>query len=164
MQSYRLIPATQRHIACVRNWFETERALLTWGGPGLTLTTDDEAFAQQIKLNSLASFVLLDGDEVVAFGQYYVRLGRHHFGRLAVSPFRRGQGIAYHLLMALADRAGKTQQARGYSLFVFPYNRVALHTYQRCGFKCQAYPEEIPGGLSDCHYMVTECVSFPQQS
>lgn len=162
MQSYSLTPAETHHVEQIQGWFNDAKELLTWGGSGLTLAVTAAEFACQIKLSSLASYVLLDGDEVVAFGQYYVRMGRHHFGRLAVSPTQRGKGIAYLLLHALAKNACRTQQASGFSLFVFPDNKVAMRTYQRCGFTEQAYPEQIPGGLSDCLYMVAEQLTIPQ--
>ncbi|WP_338291443.1 GNAT family N-acetyltransferase [Planctobacterium marinum] len=120
-----------------------------------------DEFAQQIKLSELASYVLCEGDEVLAFGQFYVRLGRHHFGRLAVSPKHRGKRLAYQLLSLLAQQATNVQTANGYSLFVLSDNKPAIQTYQNCGFEFAAYPQEKPGGLTDCLYMTAETLHIP---
>lgn len=161
MAAYQCHQARLQHVQQLQSWFNTEQALLFWGGPGLSLAVSYEEFAAQIKLQQLESLVLTQGNELVAFGQTYVRHGRHHFGRLAVAPQHRGKRLAYRFIEALSHKALQVQQAQGFSLFVLAENATAKRTYQNCGFEVTPYPEQIPGGINDCDYMVAEELSIP---
>lgn len=165
MINHQLVQACNADIAIVKSWFNDDKELEQWGGPGLTLDVSLDEFAAQIKLGELSSFCLKDGEgNPCGIGQFYVRLGRHHFGRIAISPACRGQGLAYILMNLLAQQAPKHQQAQGFSLFVLEHNVPAIKTYQRLGFEFASYPDDIPGGFTGsfpgCLYMVTDVLKL----
>lgn len=133
-------------------WFETEHDLKTWGGPGFHYPFDRQTFTADLKINDLASFSLLsDRDEFVGFGQYYLRLGKCHLGRLVVSPEHRGKGVGYSLLQKLTELGTKALKVKSSSLFVLDHNVQAIKLYKRFGFIIVDYPEKIP--LAHCLYM-----------
>lgn len=152
-----ILKATKADIASVKSWFHNDDELAQWGGPGLRLNVDLNDFAAQIKLDELNSYTLSSPDgDILGFGQFYVRVGRHHFGRLAIAPEHRGKKLASVLLTKLAGQALLRQSANGFSLFVLEHNKPALKTYQNLGFRFACYPEELTHGLENCRYMVTD--------
>lgn len=154
-QHIELVEAESHHIEQVQGWFEDQHALTSWGGPGLVYGLNASEFALQIKLDELPSYALTDAKgELYGFGQFYVRLNRHHLGRLAIAPKHRGKGLSKKLVVGLCGIAEEVQKAKGFSLFVLEHNKLALTAYLRLGFRIFDYPEEIPGGLDDCLYMV----------
>lgn len=148
--------ATDADAEHLQGWFADANQLFYWGGPGLNMDVSRSEFRLQIKLYELNSFSLVDGEHLLGFGQFYVRLGRHHLGRLAISPQFRGKGLSKVLVTSLCELAPKMQSAKGYSLFVLPDNITALSLYQQLGFFIAEYPEAIPGGLDQCLYMVKD--------
>jgi ribosomal protein S18 acetylase RimI-like enzyme len=88
----------------------------------------------------------------LAFGQYYLRLGNCHLGRLIVNPNFRGQGIASHLINQLSTLGRSDLRTDSCSLFVLGHNKSAIKVYTKLGFSMADYPEEIP--LKNCFYMV----------
>lgn len=156
MSEYWLATATLENLNEVINWFGNQEELTQWGGPdlafGLTLTE----FAEQIRFSKLPSYCLVAENKICGFGQFYIRLGRHHFGRLAISPKLRGKGLGRVLLRLLMEEALQQQTAEGFSLFVLEHNTSAVRTYESLGFEFTQYPEAIPGGLENCGYMVLD--------
>ncbi|HET7204600.1 MAG TPA: N-acetyltransferase, partial [Steroidobacteraceae bacterium] len=93
----------------------------------------------------LPTWALLDGaDNFVAFGQYYLRVGRCHLARLAVAPGVRGRGFGERLIRELRARGGTELGVRSFSLFVMAGNAPALRLYRRLGFTEVDYPEPLP--------------------
>jgi ribosomal protein S18 acetylase RimI-like enzyme len=122
----------------------------------MTYPISDENFVKRLTADHIKSFGLLnDKQQLVAFGQYYSRLGHHHLGRLAVNPKFRGQGFSKILITKILEQAFLAQSAKGASLFVFRDNIVAYDCYQSLGFIEEDYPEEsFPGNMQNCVYMV----------
>ena len=76
------------------SWFNSEPELREWAGPVFDYPFDAQSFTNDLKLDTLDSFSMLNQQgELLAFGQCYERVGRWHLGRLAVSPEHRGQGL-----------------------------------------------------------------------
>lgn len=100
------------------------------------------------------ALVLEDGS-LGGFGQFYLRVGRCHLGRLAIAPARRGQGLGSTLVRELCERGRSELGAESCSLFVVPENVRALKLYERLGFKPTPYPEPSPE-LRQYIYMVTD--------
>ena len=90
---------------------------------------DLNSFKSDLKLDSLKSFSLVSVEgNLLAFGQYYLRLDKCHLGRLIVNPNFRGQGIASHLIQKLGV-LGKTElKTDSCSLFVLGHNKSAIGT------------------------------------
>ncbi len=95
-----------------------------------------------------------DKHEFIAFGQFYLRLGHCHLGRLVVNPQHRGQGIINQLIQQLAIKGTKTLGNTSLSLFVLTTNPSAINAYKRLGFNEFIYPESLP--LENCIYMTLE--------
>ncbi|MBX2847630.1 MAG: GNAT family N-acetyltransferase [Acidiferrobacterales bacterium] len=134
-------------------WFNDELSLRDWAGPGFRYPYDTYTFTADLKLAKLASFSLLDeSNTLLAFGQYYLRLGCCHLGRLAVSPDYRKKGVGQLLLNRLSTHGLESLGVASLSLFVLDHNHDAIRSYRRFGFRFVDYPEEIP--IEGCLYMV----------
>ena len=106
-----------------------------------------------LKLDTLKSFSLISNEgDFLAFGQYYLRLGMCHLGRLVVNPNLRGKGIVSHLIKQLSIFGKSDLRTDSCSLFVLGHNESAIQAYTKLGFSMAEYPEEIP--LKNCFYMV----------
>lgn len=157
--SLSLVGASPNDALEVLDWFASEKQIKDWGGPAMYFPISVIKFIDRLNLNGLGSFKVVDTDspnKTLAFGQFYVRLGRHHLGRLAVSPNSRGHGVGRFLVNALIDNAHDSQTAQGESLFVMGDNMVAIGLYESLGFKFADYPEILPDGLHDCLYMIRD--------
>ena len=153
-----LVQPTEQHYLQVKSWFNNDSDIYTWGGPKMTYPMHDKDFLLLLTADHLHSFSLLDErSTLVAFGQYYRRLGLHHLGRLAVNPLNRGQGWSKVLIKQLLKKAYSEQPAKGASLFVFKDNLIALECCKSLGFKETNYPDSpFPGNMQNCVYMVLD--------
>jgi len=144
----------ESYLPELMTWFPDEMTLQTWGGPEFRFPFAEETFREDAKLRSLPTWALVvDDGTLAAFGQCYLRVGRCHFGRLAVSPRLRGCGYGTTLIRELA-RWGTTEfGVKSMSLFVVASNARAIQLYRRLGFSEMPYPEPAPA--TDCFiYMV----------
>lgn len=155
MSHVRLVSATSDHILVIKGWFNSFAEIHTWGGPQMTYPMSEKTFLALLTQPHLNSYVLVDEtDQLLAFGQHYMRLDRWHLGRLAVKPKCRGQGLGKVLVTELLEAASKQQAAIEASLFVFPDNLAAYGCYQSLGFVETDYPGGVPGNMPNCIYMV----------
>jgi len=152
---YELALATNEQVLELKGWFSSQQQIYTWGGPNLVYPMADDAFMTILRLPHLSSYCVVNSaKELLAFGQYYLRLERHHLGRLAVNPAYRNQGIAKILIAGLLAKASKNSGLREASLFVFRDNVAAHHCYLNMGFREEAYPDGMPENMPNCVYMV----------
>ena len=136
-------------------WFPDARALRTWGGPESRFPFDAASFREDAKVDGIDSFSLVaDDGTLAAFGQCYLRIERCHFGRVAVAPARRGEGLGTRLLREMADWGLSRFGPRELSLFVLKANDEARRLYERLGFRAVPYPD--PALLPDAHYMIAD--------
>jgi len=149
----KLITPTGSHLLEIMQWFTNEQELTIWSGPNFRYPFDLVSFSEDLKMTELNSFVLTNDQlEAMAFGQYYLRLGRCHLGRLVVNPNFRGQGIARQLMDRLFTLGKKDLGVSEGSLFVLDHNEAAIKSYQSFGFLFTSYPEIIP--MESCSYMI----------
>ena len=149
-----LLPYDSAHLPELMRWIDSEQACRQWGGPWFQYPFDIHSFARDCRLHELATFVLEDGcGRLLAFGQYYNRLGCCHLGRLIVSPDYRGAGLGKQLITDLAAHGSDALQVAHCSLFVLKDNQRALALYEKLGFRKRDYPE-AEQGLENCHYLV----------
>jgi ribosomal protein S18 acetylase RimI-like enzyme len=134
-------------------WFDDADSLRTWGGTTFRFPFTPESFREDSKVDEIASFSLAEDGSLAAFGQCYVRIERCHFGRLAVSPHRRGQGLGTRLVRELAAWGLREFGERELSLFVNRSNIDAIRLYRRLGFGDADYPEPTPL-MANSIYMV----------
>lgn len=151
----RLTQTSDENFIELMSWFSNEDELNLWSGPNFRYPFDLRSFKADLKLDTLKSFSLISNEgEFLAFGQYYLRLGMCHLGRLVVNPNLRGKGIASHLIKQLSILGRSDLRAKSCSLFVLGHNESAIQAYTKLGFSIADYPEEIP--LKNCLYMVKE--------
>lgn len=148
-----LVTATEDHLRTLMGWLPDGRACRQWGGPRFRYPFSEQTFRQDCRWGEVASRMLVDGDELLAFGQYYPRLGRCHLGRLIVSPTRRGSGLGRALVAILMRRGCADLGVGECSLFVLKDNPGARALYRKLGFEEADYPESMEW-LDLCDYMV----------
>ncbi|MCF2949044.1 GNAT family N-acetyltransferase [Paraglaciecola aquimarina] len=151
----KFLRATTEHMLQIKRWFHHFDEIQRWGGPELTYPIEDQTFTELLQAPHFNSYAMLDeNNQVMAFGQHYIRLERHHLARLVVNPNNRGQGLGQVLVKQLLDIAIGLHTAQSASLFVFEDNLAAYHCYQKLGFVETDYPGGVPGNMKDCVYMV----------
>jgi ribosomal protein S18 acetylase RimI-like enzyme len=149
----KLVHAAEAHLAQLMRWFPDQRSCAVWGGPEFRYPFTDQSFREDIRCN-LPSYALIgNNQELLGFGQYYLRAGRCHLARLAISPSHRGRALGVILVRELCQRGCSELQVTQCSLFVDPYNAPAIHLYNRLGFISLPYPEAAPQ-FDACTYMV----------
>jgi ribosomal protein S18 acetylase RimI-like enzyme len=134
--------ATPADLREMMGWFTSEMECRQWGGSAFRFPFTEATFVEDAKLAELPSFVLwADSGQRAAFGQYYLREGRCHLGRLAVSPAMRGRGIGTELILQLLAMGCDDLGVDECSLFVDEHNPAARRLYERLGFEEAAYPD-----------------------
>lgn len=150
-----LSPPTDKQLIELMSWFSSQDELDIWSGPNFRFPLSLDTFKCDLKLHTLPSFSLLsEQGKLLAFGQYYLRLGKCHLARLVVNPHLRGQGIANHLITKLKNKGMTDLQTQACSLFVLEHNQRAIKSYQKLGFSFANYPEQF--SLKNVLYMVQE--------
>jgi ribosomal protein S18 acetylase RimI-like enzyme len=135
-------------------WFPDEHSCRVWGGPAFRFPFTPETFLTDSKFAEFASYVLIrEPAELCAFGQFYLRAGRCHLGRLAVAPSQRGRGVGTQLIRMLMREGTKALGVTESSLFVHITNTSALALYNRLGFTRASYPEP-DRMIPDSYYMI----------
>src|SRR5690606_27253774 len=103
------------------------------------------------------SYVLVGASgELLAYGQYYLRVGRCHLGRLVVAPAHRGRGVGARLVHELVALGSAQLGVSECSLFVVAQNTRAVALYRRLGFTPSPYPEP-DAETSPYLYMTAAC-------
>ena len=139
------------------SWFPDRDACHAWGGDNFRFPFTEATFREDAKLDSLPTWALVGDDGAVAgFGQYYLRVGRCHLGRLAIAPNKRGQGLGNTLVRELCRKGSAELSADSFSLFVLPGNERALRLYKRLGFSEVPYPEALPAAGLDVYMVASQ--------
>lgn len=148
--------ATQQDAIEVMDWFPDKESVMMWGSPYTRYPLREETFFTDIYWNRVKSCVARnDQDELIAFGQYYAKLGRCHLARLVVNPRYRQQGHGLDFIASLMEVGGKDLGTDEFSLYVMTANKPAWHCYKSLGFDMRPYPDIDPH-LDNCVFMVTE--------
>jgi ribosomal protein S18 acetylase RimI-like enzyme len=135
-------------------WFPDADSARLWGGPAVAYPFSEESFFRDAKFAKLPSRVLLTASgELAGFGQYYLRAGRCHLGRLVIAPGFRRQGFGIQLIEQLMEEGRAALDVRECSLFVDTRNAAAIALYERLGFGRATYPDNDVDA-SGWHYMV----------
>ena len=149
----KLIKASEQNLITMMAWFGDQESVTDWGGPHFRYPVTQETFLSDVKLDELESYSLVDNDDnLIAFGQYYLRVGHCHLGRLVVAPKHRGQGIGKQLINLLMKKGCTELAVSESSLFVYKHNEYAIAVYQALGFIEATYPE--PMAFENGLYMV----------
>ncbi|WP_323845944.1 GNAT family N-acetyltransferase [Microbulbifer magnicolonia] len=160
MESIRLEAARDSQLPTLMSWLADLCQCRQWGGPQFRYPFDAQTFVEDCRWRELPSHALVRGrGELLAFGQYYQRLGRCHLGRLIVSPQHRGIGLGKALVTGLARRGCSELGASECSLFVLQDNATAHGLYRALGFAVAEYPEPSDM-LAGCDYMIAPAENF----
>jgi ribosomal protein S18 acetylase RimI-like enzyme len=147
-----LISSSTQHLTEVMTWFSDAEPSTKSNGSNYKYPVIHETFLDDVKLNELVSYSLIDDDgSLKAFGQYYLRQGCCHLGRIVVAPSERGKGIGKLLIKLLMEQGCTELGVETCALFVLKSNSPATETYQRLGFSIHPYSGNIP--TEDCEYM-----------
>ncbi|WP_159820072.1 GNAT family N-acetyltransferase [Colwellia sp. 20A7] len=151
----KLTVPTDQQLVELMSWFSSEEQLTVWSGPNFSYPFDLKSFKRDLKLNMLSSFSMVSSEgDLLAFGQYYLRLGKCHLGRLVVNPHSRGKGVVASLIGQLSVLGKSDLNTQSCSLFVLDHNKSAIKAYTKLGFCITDYPEKI--ALENCLYMVQQ--------
>ncbi len=151
----RFVDFKKEHASQLITWFADQQQLTQWAGPGIDFIQDIDAFVRNIldspNTSSISSFSVLDKQELISFGQFYLRHGCAHLCRLAVSPTRRGEGRIAELVNQLVAAAHIKLSVSRASLLVYSDNLSAIRAYQKLGFSIAEYPAK--DDINGCLYM-----------
>jgi ribosomal protein S18 acetylase RimI-like enzyme len=136
-------------------WFPDSASCSVWGGPRFRWPCTEATFLVDAGIGALPSRMLLADDDgsLLAFGQYYRRVGRCHLGHLAVRPETRRRGAGTRLIGELCAEGARALDVAEFSLFVLVRNVPAERLYRRLGFEEACYPEALPAA-EPLRYMV----------
>ncbi|MBU2878659.1 GNAT family N-acetyltransferase [Aliiglaciecola sp. SL4] len=152
-----LVEASEQDIASLCGWFVSFDEIRDWGGPNISFPISSRSLIVETKLAQGRSYKLIDTkNNMLAFGQCYERLGRCHLARLVVNPQNRGCGVGKQLVKQLLTQAPEYLVTKGFSLFVWPHNKVAKKLYQSLGFRRVNYPESITPEMAKCDYLIKD--------
>jgi ribosomal protein S18 acetylase RimI-like enzyme len=140
------------------SWFKDEPSCKMWGGPEFRFPFDEATFGEDCKLQTLSTWSFTSNKTLCAFGQFYLRDGRCHLARLAVSPTMRSQGVGKQFVSQLARLGCAELRVNESSLFVLANNQMAMRLYQVLGFESRVYTGtfKLPEA---CLYMVAESIN-----
>lgn len=144
---FRIRPAQPADAAEIVAWFPDRRAAVLWAGPHVPDPLTANWLAREFSGRARAHFVAAGPDDqplgVIGMRR---RLGerRVHPIRIAVSPARRGEGIALSLIEAMAALA-RVGGGRRLTLNVYGMNAAARRAYEKAGFRLA----ELTPGRSD---------------
>lgn len=148
----KLRPFTTQHLPALMQWFPDSASIAIWGDPHFRHPFTQQSFIEDLNLSNAQAFVLTnESNELLAFGQFYLRQQRCHLGRLVVSPLQRGKGLGKTLINELCTLGRRELNLQECSLFVMQHNLQAKVLYTTLGFNICTYPEPIP---DDMIYMV----------
>ena len=154
-----LINPSEDHFATLLTWVGSYDDLVEWGGPDMNHPTNDQCLKADLCSEAYPSFSLVSAsNELLAFGQCYLRLGRCHLCRLIVSPSHRGEGIIKLLIEKVSLEGRRNFNVNSCSLFVYETNVSAIKAYLKLRFSAVDYPEE--NTLDNCLYMVKSWVEL----
>jgi ribosomal protein S18 acetylase RimI-like enzyme len=147
-------PFDAARLPQLMRWFPDGASVRQWGGPDFRFPFTEETFRKDVRLDDVPAWEIVSTDgALLAFGRYYLRLGRCHLAFLAVAPEMRGRGIGLKLVEELCAEGARNLSFDEYSLFVWQDNAVAVALYRKLGFIEAPYPEPS-SGLAGMAYMI----------
>ena len=147
--------ACREDLLAMMSWFPDGPSCRIWGGPEFRFPFSEQSFQADSRFELVPSYVYAMNRTVIGFGQYYLRAGRCHVRRLAVSPAQRGKGWGSRLLCGLIELGSAALGVDQCSLFVAADNHPAARLYRRLGFVETPYtgPETA---IHDILYLTAE--------
>jgi len=148
-----LVKPDENQLVTMMKWFSNEQEVKSWAGPKFRYPYNQQSFREDLNHNFTSSWSLISQQKILlAFGQYYLRLGKCHLGRLVVNPEFRGQGFISYLMEGICELGMNELAVESCSLVVLEQNESAKIAYEKFGFLVEDYPGSNP--LERCLYMV----------
>jgi ribosomal protein S18 acetylase RimI-like enzyme len=142
----------------IMHWFTDKESVTRWGSPYMRYPLREQEFLEDIRWGEMETRIGVGDDgQLLAFGQFYPKLGRCHLARLVINPEFRDQGLGLEFVAALMKNGSEQLGADQFSLFVMTANKPAYNCYKHLGFSMTRYPDDDPK-LEDCIFMVTGLV------
>jgi GrpB-like predicted nucleotidyltransferase (UPF0157 family)/ribosomal protein S18 acetylase RimI-like enzyme len=136
-------PSTSADLDAVVSWVRNRRECELWAGSRFEFPLDLGALPAQLRMDTAESVCVLDGQELVAFGQLFPKSPeRVHLTRVIVKPSARREGFGRALVRELLRRA-ESRYAR-VSLNVNRGNPAAIALYESLGFRRADRPVDDP--------------------
>jgi GrpB-like predicted nucleotidyltransferase (UPF0157 family)/ribosomal protein S18 acetylase RimI-like enzyme len=134
---------TSADLEAVASWVRTRRECELWAGSRFEFPLDLGALPAQLGMDTADSVCVLDGPELVAFGQLFPRSpARVHLTRVIVKPSARRGGFGRALVRELLRRA--ESRCAWVSLNVNRGNPAAIALYEGLGFRRADRPADDP--------------------
>ena len=153
--------AAEQDFAVVASWFfptktahyDNDNELVRhWAGPSIIYPCTELSLAEQISGGHYQSYVLVDRDSIIGFGQMQLVRQRAHLARLVIKKAYRGKRLAKRLLSELIDVAQAQIKLKEVSLFVYHDNTIAVACYEKFGFAESPTPKAIQP-MERCRFM-----------
>tara|TARA_R100000365_G_C2747998_1_gene78596 strand:- start:2985 stop:3515 length:531 start_codon:yes stop_codon:yes gene_type:complete len=140
----KLIPFTPRHFELVCSWFSNEVEVVQWGGPTVCYPLQPEMLQPMLDEGAsnppgrLCWMAQSDGEFVghVQLGLDW-RNGIALVSRVVIAPEARGKGHGSNMVRLLLDQAFSFEVMQRAELNVYAWNRVAIRTYEKLGFRLE---------------------------
>ena len=155
-----LRPATLSDLDDVASWITGKRDCELWAGWRVSFPIDRTGLPSAIDFAGTNAFALVDGDQLVAFGQLISKQSRRgHLARLIVNPSLRGKGHGEALVRGLLEKA-RAEAFEPASLNVDESNLRAVTLYLKLGFQDAMRPPDEPES-SGTRYMESRLAPQP---
>jgi len=153
---FTIVQATRDDAREIMAWLDDAESVMLWGSPFTRFPLSEETFFTDTDWDRVESRVARDAaGRVIAFGQFYPKLGRCHLARLAVHPGLRRRGLGVRFIEALMKHGGAALDTDLFSLYVITANKAAWGCYKKLGFHMKPAPYNDPH-LDNCVFMVAE--------
>jgi RimJ/RimL family protein N-acetyltransferase len=125
-------------------WFDSESALVQWGGVLVRFPLDHAQLEDMLALGqatppSRQCWMVERAGAVI--GHIQLAFDRHHgnatISRVALAPQVRGEGLAAPMLRRILAEAFSHPAIERAQLNVFTFNTPAIRTYERAGFRTE---------------------------
>ncbi len=139
-----LRPAILADLDIVTSWVISAGECALWAGPDVSFPIDMGALRDAIDFDVVKTFSMIEGEELVAFGQVVPKgVRRGHLARLIVAREQRRRGHGRTLVEALVQEA-RVAGFQIVSLNVDPRNSGAIALYESLGFRPAPRPDDEP--------------------
>lgn len=142
-----LVRFAAEHFDSLIRWSPDADFLLQWAGPGLRHPLTREQLAKLVadaegpeSTGQLYTALRRDDRAVIGHGElgWLDPLnGNAKLMRIVLAPEARGQGLGEALVRELARIGFEEHALHRLDLHVFPFNRQAVHCYERVGFRLE---------------------------
>lgn len=136
-----LVQFSAEYTDRVLSWPAAARELKWWFGLTGDPLSDRPVFLKWQAEDGNSSYLLLENDVPVAYGELWLEPGEAELAHLMVDPARQRQGHGIRLVQELTALAARHPQTDVF-LRVHPDNTIALGCYARAGYERMTREEE----------------------